>query len=254
MNLFQFLTNLTILATGFLMKDLSAKSFVIIGSSMTFLGLVLTSAVTSLIQLIFTFSIMIGVGLGLMNPAAFVAVLSCFTCQRTYAISIGFAALGFGQTIMPMIVKDLLADYGHRPTFFIISGISVVGLIGAHFLVPIKWRPCIPYDPESQPLLIRKSFGKSSILMEIIRATDLDLLWSFKYITIIFGLFIVFASSSNLNIILPVYLQARNLFSYHVVNKNCCNFRSERLSILIKSATASSPSQYQTSSLDSLIR
>lgn len=208
MNLFLFLTNLTILATGFLMKDLSAKMFVIIGSSLTFLGLVLTSAVTSLIQLIFTFSITIGVGLGLLNPAAFVAVLSCFTCKRTYAISIGFAALGLGQLIMPMIVKDLLAEHGLRPTLFILGGISVIGLIGAHFLVPIRWRPCLQNDPEAQPLIVRKSFGKSSILMEIIKATDLDLLWNFKYITIIFGLFIVFASSSNLSLIFPVYLQA----------------------------------------------
>lgn len=69
MNLFQFLTNLTILATGFMIKDLSAKNFVIIGSSITFLGLLLSSAVKSLVQLIFTFSIMIGIGLGLLNPA-----------------------------------------------------------------------------------------------------------------------------------------------------------------------------------------
>lgn len=209
------------------MKDLSAKNFVIIGSSLTFLGLVLTSAVTSFIQLIFTFSIMIGIGLGLLNPAAFVAVLSCFTCKRTYAISIGFAALGFGQMIMPMIVKELLTTYGLRLTVLMIGGISLFGLIGGQFLVPIKWRPCITYDPESQPLLIRKSVGKSSILKEIIRATDLDLLWSFKYITRIFGLFIVFASSSNLNLIFPVYLQARKMFSYQFSNNNYCIFRSE---------------------------
>lgn len=202
------------------MKDLSAKNFVIIGCSLTFLGLVLTSAVTSFIQLIFTFSIMIGIGLGLLNPAAFVAVLSCFTCKRTYAISIGFAALGFGKMIMPMIVKELLASYGLRLTVLMIGGISLFGLLGGQFLVPIKWRPCIPYDYELQPLLIRKSIGKSSILKEIIQATDLDLLWSFKYITIIFGLFIVSASSSNLNLIFPVYLQARKFFSYQFSNIN----------------------------------
>lgn len=210
MNLFLFLTNLTILATGFLMKDLSAKNFVIIGSTLTFLGLVLTAMVISFTQLILTFSILVGIGLGLLNPAAFVAVLSCFTCKRTYAVSIGFAALGLGQMIMPMIIKDLLTHYGQRPTLFVISGISAIGLIGAHFLVQVKWKPCICYDPESQPLIIQKSLGKSSILMEIVRATDLDLLWNLKYVTIIFGLFIVFASSSNFNTIFPVYLQAKN--------------------------------------------
>lgn len=207
MNLFQFLTNLTIVVTGFLMKDLSARNFVLIGSSITFLGLVLTTFVTTLSQLIFTFSIMIGIGLGLLNPAAFVAVLSCFTCKRTYAISIGFAALGFGQLIMPMIVKQCLADYGLQYTLYIMSGFAIIGLIGGSFLVPIKWKPTCVHDLESQPLIIRKSIGKSSILMEIIQATDLDLLWNFKYIVIIFGLGVVFVSSTNMNIIFPIYLQ-----------------------------------------------
>jgi MFS family permease len=206
-NLFLFLSNLTIIVTGFLMKDLSARHFVMLGSSLTFLGLVLTSLVTTLTQLIFTFSIMIGIGLGLLNPAAFVAVLSCFTCRRTYAISIGFAALGFGQMIMPMIVKQALVDYGLQSTLFIVSGLSLIGLLGGNFLVPIKWKPCTHSDPESQPLITQKLFGSTTILKEIIQATDLDLLWNFNYITIIFGLCIVYASSMNFNIIFPVYLQ-----------------------------------------------
>lgn len=207
LNLFHFLTILTIMVTGFLVKDLSARNFVIIGSSMTFLGLVCCSVATSSMQMIFSFSIMVGIGLGLLNPAAFVAVLSCFTCKRTFAISIGFAALGFGQMIMPMIVKHALAAYGYRTTLYIASALAAIGLIGGNFLVPIKWKPCVQNDSESQPLLIRKPLGGSSILTEIIQATDLDLLWSFRYITIIFGLCIVYGSSTNFNITFPVYLQ-----------------------------------------------
>lgn len=208
LNLFHFLTNLTIIVTGFLLKDLSARNFVIIGSSMTFVGLALCSVATSSTQLIFSFSIMVGIGLGLLNPAAFVAVLSCFTCKRTAAISIGFAALGFGQMIMPMIVKHCMENFGLNVTLYIVSGLAVIGLVGGNFLVPIKWQPCVHIDTESQPLLIRKSLGKS-ILMEIIQATDLDLLWSFRFITIIFGLCVVYGSSTNLNITFPVYLQVK---------------------------------------------
>lgn len=199
MNLFQFLSNLTIVLTGFLMKDLSAKHFVIIGSSITFLGLILTTFVTTVMQLILTFSIMIGIGIGLMNPAAFVAVLSCFTsCKRTHAISIGFAALGLGQLIMPMIVKHILAEYGLRSSLYIISGLALIGLVGGNMLVPIKWKPvCADSDPESQPLIIRKSVGRSSVMMEIIQATDLDLLWSFKFIVIMLGLCIVSAIKTS---------------------------------------------------------
>ena len=212
MSLFQFLTNLTILATGFLIKDLSAKNFVIIGSSITFLGLLLSSAIKSQVQLIFTFSVLTGIGLGMLNPATFVAVLSCFTVKRTFAISIGFAALGLGQMVIPIIVKELLVSYGIRPALVIISLLSLLGHVGGHLLVPTKWKPCVRPDLESHPLIIRKSFGKSSILMTIIEATDLDLLWNFNYIIIIFGLSIVFASTTNFNLILPVFLKVGKKF------------------------------------------
>lgn len=208
MNLFLFLSNLTIVATGFLLKDLSAKHFVIIGSSLTFLGLLSSSFVAAPTQLIYTFSVMTGIGIGMLNPAAFVAVLSCFTCQRIHAISIGFAALGLGQMIMPMIVRQLISEYGFETTILITSGLSLIGLIGGNFLVPIKWQPCVRVDAESQPLIVEKNFGKPTVILkEIIQATDLDLLCNLKYMVIIFGLCIVFASSTNLNIIFPVYLQ-----------------------------------------------
>ena len=210
MNLFTFLSNLTILATGFLVKDLSARNFVFIGSSMVFLGLLLTSWATSVTQLLFTFSIMIGVGIGFLNPAAFVAVLSCFTCKRVYAISIGFAALGLGQMFMPLIVKGMLADYNLPLTFYTVSGLSVFGIIGASFLVPIKWKSCVQSDLESHPLLIRESLGKSPTLMEIIEAIDLDLLWNFKFVTIMFGFCVVYSSSTNLTTIFPIFLKVNN--------------------------------------------
>jgi hypothetical protein len=61
---FEILSNLIILATGFLMKDLSAKHFVMIGSSVVFVGLLLSAMVTSLGQLLFTYGILLGVGIG----------------------------------------------------------------------------------------------------------------------------------------------------------------------------------------------
>lgn len=212
MNLFLILSNLTILATGFLTKDLSAKNFVLIGSVMTSLGLFCSAFATTITQLIFTFPVMVGVGLGLLNPAAFVAVLSCFTCHRTYAISIGFAALGLGQNIMPTVVQQILNDFGTQEGLIMLSLLSTIGIVGANFLVPITWRPCrrssLANYMEAQPLLPRKE-ERFSIFKDVIRGADLDLLFDFRFITIIFGLCIVFASSMNLNIVFPVYLVSR---------------------------------------------
>lgn len=228
LNLFNFLTILTILATGFLLKDLSARLFVAIGSTVTFVGLMLTAYATSLVQLIFTFSVLVGVGLGFLNPAAFVAILSCFTVHRVYAISVAFAALALGQMVMPMIVEYFAAGFGTQSAFFVITGLSLFGFVGSFFLVPIKWRPCpIQNDFESEPLIEKSSLSRKHIVKEIIQATDLDLLWNFKYITIIFGLGVVFACSSNFNVIFPVYIQVRKTLKFAEGHSKMFDFQKQ---------------------------
>lgn len=214
MNLFQFLSNLTILTTGFLLKDLSAKSFVMIGSTITFIGLFLTSFVTSSIQLLFTFPVLIGIGIGMLNPAAFVSVLSCFTTERILAISLGFAALKLGQSIvMPGIVKSCITNFGYTSTIRIVTALSSIGLIGGTLLAPVKWRSCVTRvrltdDIESRHPLITKTISSSTaFLNEVIAGADLDLLCNLKYVVLLFGLAVTYASSSNLDILLPIYLQ-----------------------------------------------
>jgi hypothetical protein len=212
MNLFQFLSNLTILTTGFLLKDLSSKSFVIIGSSMIFLGLLLSSFVTSTTQLLFTFPVLIGIGIGMLNPAAFVAVLSCFTCKRVIAISLGFASLKWGQSIMmPALVKTFIENFGHTITMRIICILSLMGFIGGTLLAPVKWRPSVihmaRHDEESQPLIIKNLVKGTVFIREVVAGADLDLLCNLKYVVILFGLTVVYASSVNLDIIFPIYLQ-----------------------------------------------
>lgn len=63
-NIYEVLSNLTVICTGFLMEHLSAKHFVVIGSSLLFIGLVISAFATNLGQLILTFSIIIGFGMG----------------------------------------------------------------------------------------------------------------------------------------------------------------------------------------------
>lgn len=118
---FTVVSNITILVTGFLLRDLSAKHFVVIGSSLIFVGLILSSFVRTFSVLLLTFSILIGIGTGLLNPATFVAVLSCFSISRNHAVGFCFAALGFGQFLMPIIANLLLESCGFRATIALIG-------------------------------------------------------------------------------------------------------------------------------------
>lgn len=86
--------------------------------------------VESFTQLIFTYSILCGFGLGLLNPAAFISVLSCFSASRDHAIGVTFAALGLGQTMMPLITDYLQQNTNFRFALGIIGGLSSIGIVG----------------------------------------------------------------------------------------------------------------------------
>ncbi|CAG9799751.1 unnamed protein product [Chironomus riparius] len=219
MNIYEILSNLTVICTGFMLRDLSAKHFVVIGSSLLFVGLVISSFVVNLGQLIITFSIIMGIGMGLLNPATFIAVLSCFNASRNRAIGIVFASLGLGQLIMPPIANYLLENFTFRIVISFVAALSLIGLVGAHLLAPIKWRSCEEHHDhysnriynnnveECQYLLPKnEEISQSSVTTKIVHATDLELLVDYKFLALGIGLSFILAMSVDLTKLLPTFL------------------------------------------------
>jgi hypothetical protein len=68
-----------------------------------------------------------------MNPATFIAVLSCFNSSRNRAIGVVFASLGLGQMIMPQIAEFLLENFTFRIVISFIAAFSLIGLVGGKF-------------------------------------------------------------------------------------------------------------------------
>jgi MFS family permease len=204
--------------TGFLLKDLSAKHFVIIGSSMVCMGLLLTSVVVrNLGELIMTYSVFIGIGLGLINPAAFIAIFSCFQNSRKQAIGVVLAALGLGQLIMPLIARSLLQHLSCQVTIICMAALSFIGLIGANLLAPIKWRSQCENDEEQRLLISKKQTNDFITVREIMRASDLDLLSDCSYLAIAIGLSFIFALSSDFTKMLPNFLMVSIFFMHKII-------------------------------------
>ncbi|KAG5678252.1 hypothetical protein PVAND_007944 [Polypedilum vanderplanki] len=239
--IFEILTNLTILTTGFLLKDLSAKHFVTIGSSFVFFGMLWTSQITNLSELIFSYSFFIGIGLGLLNPACFIAILSCFQKSRNLAIGVAFASMGLGQLIMPHIANILLEQLNYRLTIICMAALSFIGLIGSIFVAPIKWRSHCEItdviDEEQRPLLQENNQQKKFVVIrDVIQAADLDLLSDFNYLIISVGLSLIFAISTDFTKILPSFLMANLTFN---VNQSRICLHVINLSDIIARATIS---------------
>lgn len=70
-----------------------------------------------------------GLGLGLLNPATFVAVNSYFSSRRGRAVGLGLAGTGLGQMAMPQIVRSLLDEYGYKGTVLFLGGLALHSLV-----------------------------------------------------------------------------------------------------------------------------
>lgn len=181
--------------------------------------------------------IAVGTGLGLINPAAFIAVNSYFTTKRSRAVGMALAGTGFGQMVMPHIVRALLDEYGFRGTALIMGALSLHGVAGAALFQPVEWHlrtKRLPMGPatdsveasdaarkvdESIMLLDTSSTirmfnngtftskPKQSLGAQIMQSMNLKLLGDAIFCNIIVGLALVYSASANFSMILPYFLQ-----------------------------------------------
>lgn len=221
MNLCSAFLNLTGLITAPLLKNFSSRQVAILGSCLTSSGLALSSLATSLPQIIFTYSFLVGTGLGLIGPAIFIVVSSYFTTKKPRAFGFAMAGTGFGQMILPQIVRYLLAIFGFRGTVMIMGGLALQGVIGASLFQPVKWHlRRIEVNSEREPLLrptSPSSSDESSYEMpdyisdgfwsRLARTLDLSLLKNSRFLILNFGLACAYTVSIDFSLILPFFLQ-----------------------------------------------
>lgn len=161
-----------------------------------------------------------GLGLGLIAPSSFVAVNSYFTSNKGRAVGIAMAGTGFGQMIMPHIVRNLLEEYGYRGATFILGALALNGIVGASLFQPIKWHMKQVEITESDALISRpKSDMKltnvvdsptpepKTLWAKISKTLDLNLLKDPVFLNITIGLSLVYTVSIFFSMLFPFFLQ-----------------------------------------------
>lgn len=118
--------------SGFLTKkcsqNCSLRSIFIVGSLLNSAGIIISSRATTAFQIILSYGVPVGLGQGLMIASGFLAVNSYFKSNRGKAFGLALSGTGFGQMLMPFIVKHLLAEYGYQGATLIIGGLSLNGV------------------------------------------------------------------------------------------------------------------------------
>lgn len=222
MNLRSAFLNLTGLLTAPVMKNFSPRMVAIVGSLLVSVGLMLSSMTTTLNQMIFTYSLLVGIGLGLSGPAIFMAVSSYFTTKRSRAFGFSMAGTGFGQMILPQLVRVLNSEYGIRGTVLIVASLSLHGVVGASLFHPVKWhmkrteveaekfvevnQAKIP-EPSKSLLIKEPDKAEENFWRKLSKTMDLSLLNDPRFVLLNFGIACVYTVSTDFNLILPFYLQ-----------------------------------------------
>jgi hypothetical protein len=145
------------------------------------------------------------------------------------------AGTGFGQMILPQIVRILLMDFGFRGCVLIVGSLSLHGLVGACFFQPVEWHlkkkksseelsetePLLGPSSSSQPSAFQP-FNEENFCTRLSKSMDLSLLKDFRFLLLNFGLACVYTVSIDFTLILPFFLQV-NLFLFSIlkhINKN----------------------------------
>ena len=104
------------------------------------LGCVLTSFATNVFHLYLTYSIILGVGMGISYVAFMIALGRYFNKKRGLATGIAVCGCGVGSLIFPPVIQALENHYGWRGAMLILSGILLNSVVCGAIVRPFRTR------------------------------------------------------------------------------------------------------------------
>lgn len=189
--------------TGFLYFALGAVSgpladrvgperVVFAGMALIAVGLVLASAAQELWQIYLTYSLCVGVGVGLAYVPAVGAVQRWFIKQRGKASGLAVAGIGAGTLCVPLLAAATIDSIGWRETYLILAGLVVLfGVPAAFFIEHSPGRRGLePDGAASAGAVVSVPEGLS--LSQAVRSKPFQLLYLASFATSI-GIFTPFA-------------------------------------------------------------
>lgn len=122
-----------------LFQKFSMRSVGLFGAIVFFLGNFLTIFTTSIPQLMITYGLMQGIGLGLVMPVAFGKFNQYFTNQRVTIMSLTQAFTGVLTMVYPLFVAYLKETYGFRGAMAVIAAVNAHVILAMLVMHPVEW-------------------------------------------------------------------------------------------------------------------
>ena len=108
------------------------------GCLLAALGLLSASFAATIPLLILTYSVLTGLGFGLMYLPAVVACVPYFTQRRALATGIVFCGSGVGIFTLAPVTNLILQNYGWRWVMRLLSALSGVGVMAGAVMIPVQ--------------------------------------------------------------------------------------------------------------------
>lgn len=180
--------NFTGLVTNRLLRTMSYRVVAMLGAFLFALGMLLTVFAQSMVHIVVTYSIIAGIGMGLVAPSSYLAINSYFVSRRGLAMGFCQAGIGLGFIVVPYLVEAMLHSYGFRGTMLLLAGISFNSFVGALLYQPVEWHTVLlrlhktivkedESDMEDVPLGSRpiSMIGATTLFMDVIPDEEDDL-------------------------------------------------------------------------------
>ena len=124
---------------NYALNTFTCRQVGVTGSVIYFCGSFFTAFATNVYQIIFTYGVLQGIGLGLMVPAAFTSFNYYFVRRRTFAMAVTQLIIGVAAMVIPLAIQMLLEEYGFRGTQAIIAAFSLHAMLGMVVQQPVKY-------------------------------------------------------------------------------------------------------------------
>lgn len=138
-NLQCFLWNATALLTRPLTHEFGWRMVGICGAAVGATGLMISAFTPSPAFLFFSFSLLTGLGGGLVTCQCFVILPLYFQRRRGLANGIMMSGICMGQLVGPPVARFLQASYGFKGATLIIGALQLNACVGASFFHPPEW-------------------------------------------------------------------------------------------------------------------
>lgn len=156
-----------------------------IGAGICAVSLIVTSFVTSLDLMFFTFTLWYGLGMALAYTTTVTIPVDYFKKHRNIATGIGMSGSAFGTLIMLPIAQGGINSVGWRWSMRIISALCVLGVACAAVIKPLPKKA-----PSSEVLKPKTSFAKRFVKdMQLWKNKVFDI-WVITFCLMQFGFYI----------------------------------------------------------------